>query len=434
MEEQKEHKAKSWLQRLKDESWEAELLVSAIAIFGTFKLFDFVNWTTNFFIDNLIPDQYTIAYFITFFSLIAVSVLVSMFVIHFILRAYWVGLVGLNSVFPDYSIDDSVYSKIYTEKMLSILPKLKDSIQKVDEMCSVIFSVAFTFLFLYGYMALMTSIYLLLFNLLSEYVPKYVLLIPAILIGIGAMFQIMVSLYANLKKNKEKEKLQLLNFTLVRYVNMVMFGPLNKNILQVFMIFGSNFKKKKSLSYLMLLFLFSGTLVAGVQLKNTNIFYLVSSNYQKYFDSYKTYSNYYKDTNETDFLLAPEIQSDLIQTNVLEVFIPIFNYESSMREMVCGIYKEQTGKSRLELRTDRAEYLKECYKKYHNIFLDGKKVEASFLRYNNHNKTNQFGILSFINLDGVSKGLHEVKIEKVNSKGVLLKWTIPFYYNSNEKE
>ena len=29
-----------WLQRLKDESWEAELLVSAIAVFGTYQLFD----------------------------------------------------------------------------------------------------------------------------------------------------------------------------------------------------------------------------------------------------------------------------------------------------------------------------------------------------------------------------------------------------------
>lgn len=67
-----------------------------------------------------------------------------MFVIHF-LRAYWIGLVGLNSVFPDYSIEDSVYSKIYTEKILSILPKLEDSIKKVDELCSVIFSAAFTF-------------------------------------------------------------------------------------------------------------------------------------------------------------------------------------------------------------------------------------------------------------------------------------------------
>lgn len=429
-----ENNATNWLQRLKDESWEAELLVSAIAIFGTFQLFDFVNWGTNFFINILNPNQYFVAYFICLFSFLAVSVLTSMFVIHFILRAYWVGLVGLNSVFPDYSIEDSAYSKIYTEKILSILPKLKDSIQKVDELCSVIFSVAFTFLFIYGYIALFVSIYLLLFNILSEFIPYYILIIPAILIIVGAIAQTLVTLFSNLKRNKEKEKLQHLNFTLVKYMNMILYGPLYKNLLQVFMIFGSNFKKKKPLTYLMFVFLLSGSLVAATQFSKTNIFYLADSNYQKYFDSYKTYSNYYKDSNNSDFLLAPEIQSDMIRSNVVEVFIPIFDYESSMRETVCGIYEEQTNKSRLEQRLHRAEYLKECYKKSHNIFLDGEKIEASYLRYNNHYKTNQFGILAFIDLDKLSKGLHEIKIEKINSEEAFLKWTIPFYYNFNKKE
>lgn len=96
--------SKSWLQKLKEESWEAELLVSSVAIFGTFQLFDLINWVTNRFIDLLNPDQYFVGYFIVFFGLFAISILISMFVIHFALRAYWVGLVGLNSVFPDYSV------------------------------------------------------------------------------------------------------------------------------------------------------------------------------------------------------------------------------------------------------------------------------------------------------------------------------------------
>ena len=94
----------NWLQKLKNESWEAELLVSAIAIFGTFQLFKVIDFITNMFINLLSPDQYYIGYFITFFGLIAISILAAMFVIHFFLRAYWVGLVGFNSVFPDYSL------------------------------------------------------------------------------------------------------------------------------------------------------------------------------------------------------------------------------------------------------------------------------------------------------------------------------------------
>ncbi|WP_431166645.1 hypothetical protein [Tenacibaculum halocynthiae] len=419
---------KSWLQRLKDESWEAELLVSAIAIFGSFKLFDLISWSTNLFIDFLSPSQYYIGYFIVLFGLIAISILASMFVIHFFLRAYWVGLVGLNSVFPDYSIEDSAYSKIYTEKILSILPKLKDSIQKVDELCSVIFSVAFTFLLMYGYMALFSSLYLFVYNLLSDYVNHYILLIPAIFIFTSSIFQALVGLYANLKRNRKKEKLQTFNFKIVKFVSMLSFGPLYKSILQVSMVFGSNFKKKKALVYLIFLFIVSGGIVTSVQIAKTNIFYLVISGKNNFFDVHKTYSNYYKDANVNNtFLLAPEIQSDKIESNVLEVFIPIYTYERKIRNKVCGEFVKDHEKSKKEQKNDYANYLSTCYKKYNIVLLDGEKVNVDFIRYDNHVRTNQFGLLCFINIKNLSEGVHEIKIEKINKKESFLEWTIPFY-------
>jgi hypothetical protein len=173
-----------WLQRPKDESWEAELLESAIAIYGTFQMFGLIEWVTNKYIELLPVEQYYVGYFIVFIGLLAISILLSMFVIHFFLRAYWIGLVGLNSVFPDYGLEDSAYSKIYTEKILSILPRQDETIQKVDELCSVIFSAAFTILLIYSYLAVILSIYLLIYNLLSDYVPFYLLLAPLLIIGL----------------------------------------------------------------------------------------------------------------------------------------------------------------------------------------------------------------------------------------------------------
>ena len=258
--------SKNWLQRLKDESWEAELLVSTVSIFGTFQLFGLIDWWTNNLIDNLNPNQYYVGYFIVFFGLFAISILASMFIIHFFLRAYWVGLVGLNSVFPDYSIENSAYSRIYTEKILSILPKLKDSIRKVDDLCSVIFSVAFTLLLIYMYFALFNSLYLIAYNLLSDYVNKYILLAPLFIFFVLILVQAIVSIIANVKANKEKEKLQIVSFKLVKLVSMISYGPLYKSVMQVTMIFGSNYKKKKSMIYLLLLFVGSGIILAFNQI------------------------------------------------------------------------------------------------------------------------------------------------------------------------
>ena len=160
-----EPESKSWLQRLKDESWEAELLVSVASIFAIFNAFPILGWFVDFCIDRLPPNQYFYGYLICFMGYLAFGILGSFFVIHFGLRAYWIGLVGLNSVFPDYSLKDSAYSKVYTEKMTEKLPKLPSTIDALDEVCSVIFSVAFTLLCVYLYFGILCSLYLILFNL-----------------------------------------------------------------------------------------------------------------------------------------------------------------------------------------------------------------------------------------------------------------------------
>ncbi len=431
MEKKKSLKSsKSWLNKLKEESWEAELLVSTISIFGTFQMFGLINWATNMFIDLLNPNQYLIGYMIVFFGLFAISILISMFVIHFFLRAYWIGLVGLNSVFPDYSIKDSAYSKIYTEKILSILPKLKDSIKKVDELCSVIFSVAFTFLLIYMYMALFSSIYLLIYNLLIDYIPSYILLIPAFFLCFVLIVQMVIGITANLKANHEKRGLQLLSFKMARFVSVISLGPLNKSIMQVTMIFGSNFKKKKNLVFLIFLFFFSGIFVSAYQMLNTNIPYLIKSDY--YFDVSESHSSYYKMENKSnDFLLNPEIESDKVESDVLKLFIPIFRHEKKMRKNVCGLLKEDPNKTELEQRKEKRAQLLDCYHKYNVVYINGEEKKVDFLIYD-HPRTNQYGIICYLKLSNLETGVNKLEVKKEYGENKISEWTIPFYYISKD--
>lgn len=132
----------------------------------------------NTFINRLDPSQYNIGYMILVLAYLAIGILAAMFAMHFALRAYWIGLVCLNSVFPDYGLEDNAYSPIYTKKILNSLPKIEDSIIKVDELCSVIFSAAFAFVLIYLYTTVTSSLYLILFNVLSDYMPTWVLLAP----------------------------------------------------------------------------------------------------------------------------------------------------------------------------------------------------------------------------------------------------------------
>ncbi|WP_340157882.1 hypothetical protein [uncultured Maribacter sp.] len=417
-----------WLQRLKEESWEAELLVSAIAIFGTFQLFGLIEWVTNKYIDLLPVEQYIYGYMIVFLGLLAISILVSMFVIHFVLRAYWIGLVGLNSVFPDYSIEDSVYSKIYTEKILSILPKQQDTIQKVDELCSVIFSSAFTILLIYSYMSLFLSIYMLIYNLLLDYVPSYILLIPLFIVSGLLVLQMIFSVIGNLKKYKSNVLVQTWMFKLVKFTSMVTYGPLYRNLLQVSMVFGSNFKKKKSLVYLVLSFFASGIFLTLVKFQDTNIPHLI---FPKDHDVNLMYLSYYSDQNpDESFLLTPQIQSDIITGETVKLFIPVFHHECNYQAATCGEYQEDDSLSNEQERVKSRKFYLDCYEKYHKVTLNGTLLNIDFLK-KDHAVSEQFGIVGFIDKELLKKGNNILLVTKTLGDVKEFKWSIPFYYQPN---
>lgn len=415
----------NWLQRLKDESWEAELLISTVAIFGTIQLFGGIDLLVDIMIDRLSPRQYLIGYGICFGGLLAVSILSTMFIIHFLLRAYWVGLVGLNSVFPDYSIEDSAYSKIYTERILGILPKLEKTIDDVDQLSSVIFSAAFFMLLTYGYLCLIIGLYLLLYNGLLPYVHEYILYFPILLFVGTIALQSFLGIFANMKRFKQVEWIQILLFKVTKLGSMLMLGPLYKYMLQISMSFASNFKKKKAIAGLVVIFILIGLFIAVFQFTDSKMQFLVRG--QSYFDSSRTFSEFYATESENNTLLiAPQIDSDVVQSNVLKLFIPLYKHELSRLKDSCPMLQDNNKGKDSRSREDRSKQYLDCYTSYNIVQINDRPTEVEFIKYK-HSKTSQFGILGYIESDVFSKGKNIISISK-NLKADTLSWEIPFQY------
>ncbi len=427
MEQNQVSTSRSWLQRLKDESWEAELLVSAAAIFIIFKSFNVFDWVCNFFIDWLNPDQYFVGYMITLLGFLAFGILGALFVLHFAFRAYWIGLVGLNSVFSDYSIDDSVYSKTYTEKMLEKLPKLSKSIATLDEICSSIFSVAFTLLIMYLYLGIISSIYLLIFNFLIDYVPAYIILIPLIMVSILYLAQMTLTIVANIKKFKQHTKIQTWYYYSTIWGSAILYGPLYKNLLQVTMIFGSNFKKKKALVNTMIFMLVFGMMLGMYRMFQSNIEILIVGHPK--LDITRAQPYFYKNNNrDKSFLIAPEIEADLISKKAVQLFIPIFEHELTQLKKTCS-FDQNSNDDALEkvaLRQQKKQELLNCYQNNHHVLLNNQAILVDFLK-TDHEFTNQFGIKAFLDLSKLEQGNHIVTVIKRKGSEDEQSWIIPFY-------
>jgi hypothetical protein len=191
------------------------------------------------------------------------------------------------------------------------------------------------------------------------------------------------------------------------------------------MVFGSNFKKKKSLIALVLLFLVSGVCVAVFKIDQTNIFYLVR---QEYYDTDRMYLSYYQDQNpDNSFLVTPQIQSDIIEGSPVKLFIPIFDNERNYQEDTCGYFKDNDSLSKKENRENARKFYLDCYGKYNSVKLNGENINLGFLK-KNHQTSEQFGIVCFIEYEKLAKGKNILEVYKTLGDVKTYTWTIPFYF------
>ncbi len=131
------------MERLRDRTDELELIISSLTILALFSL---PGWLFNRFADvythlstNLIIGSTA---FITLLAGICYG-LAACFVIHLMARAYWVGLIGLRTAFPDginWSKTPGL-GPLGRQHYRSTLPDLDSVIQRTDRVASSLFAV-----------------------------------------------------------------------------------------------------------------------------------------------------------------------------------------------------------------------------------------------------------------------------------------------------
>jgi hypothetical protein len=143
--EDKKHKIPKWLKELQENSWELELLISGGAIFTLFQVSDvWINWLENMNIISFLPGR---AIFLLLGTL-GLETLKLGFILHLILRAFWLSMVCINYVFPT-GINKE---KIKWKKPFRINIEEKEDLQSpiifVDRLCGIVMylSIISTFL------------------------------------------------------------------------------------------------------------------------------------------------------------------------------------------------------------------------------------------------------------------------------------------------
>jgi hypothetical protein len=130
--------------------WELELLISGALVFSLLQMPGYVDtWYEG--VRPHVAERTHLGVFMLYMYLkLILYTLISCFVLHLSMRAYWVGLIGLESVFPaGVRWEDSSYGPVMTEVYREKMGRLQSKIDAADRFCSILFPLAFTVVMLF---------------------------------------------------------------------------------------------------------------------------------------------------------------------------------------------------------------------------------------------------------------------------------------------
>lgn len=144
---------------LHSQTYEMELLASGLLVFALLQVPGWLNGQFDRLMPTVAGDWRLFVVYAWLYTQLAVTAMIVALLAHLSLRAYWIGLVGLESVYPE----GTDWSKVKSgPNMLALMrskvPPLATSIDRLDDLCSLVFSFAFLIVVSFAYSLAFVSV------------------------------------------------------------------------------------------------------------------------------------------------------------------------------------------------------------------------------------------------------------------------------------
>jgi hypothetical protein len=132
--EQSKKTVPQWLQNLQENSWEIELLISGGAVFTLLQFPDiFLNFIRTAKITSDIPGTNIIMVM----GMAGIKILTNGFILHLLLRSFWLAMVCINYIFPQ-GIDARKMHRAFPFRSRHVAGDLQEQIMKVDRFSGLV--------------------------------------------------------------------------------------------------------------------------------------------------------------------------------------------------------------------------------------------------------------------------------------------------------
>jgi len=411
---------KELLDKLQQESWQLELLISGFAILGLFSATDTL--ALKFQIAQ--HEQHLKETFIWFAVNISCWILITNLLIHVILRGLWIGALGLRYVSGDIDYDELNYSNKFTKYLQKKIGSFDDYIATLEDYCSIVFAVSFLFIFYFLASFLCVILILILVLLFLDNDLDGIWENISSITGIGLILFTLIGMFFTfldfitqgfLKRKKWTSKIY---FPFYRVFNIITLSFLYRPLVYNFL--DNKFGKKLSLIllpvYIGILYLTSYSYVDSNYInldKRSSEFVANAGNYENLIKK------------ENDFINRATIQSKVITDNYLKIFVifndniedRLFDFNPGLkpkddhRGLNSGI-KFSSNFNAFDFRK-KDSLTKVYFKTFNEIYLT--KINDTYYKTKyvvTSNKNKKLGFETYVNIDSLKEGKHLLRINR----------------------
>lgn len=410
--EHTDSKFKKLLDKLQQESWQLELLISGFAIFGLVSSLPFVKnlWNEAVALESYSKFLYPIIY-------IACWVLIINLIIHVVLRGLWIGAIGLRYVSGEIDYDELNYKKRFTNHLKKKVGSFDKFIGALENYCSILFALTFLYLFYIISFFAVISIVVLAGNFFikSGLFPE---IIGTMLLGFFAIFFLFIAFivfidFVTQGYLKKVEWISFLYFPIYKIFSVITLSFLYRPL--VYNTLDSKFSRR-------LTFILTPIYIAAFFLTT---FQSIRSNYvstSKYSSAYYSNGNNYLNSIKTnEYIRGAAVQSKIIKDNYLHIFIPfreniedlIFEQHQNLKplEDKRGLRSDLfSSKESYKKRDSLSSLYLKAFEKVYNFKIDETKINPDF---SITEINNQLGFETIFSIDSVSEGKHIVNINRL---------------------
>ncbi len=417
------------LDRLQEDSWQLELLVSAFAIFGLFYALEPITYQLQAaaFDNNQV--------FLIFFIVVNFSIKILIFnlILHLVFRGLWIGSLGLRYVFGDIDFDKLSYSERFTKYLKRNIGSFDNYIKKLENFCSVIFAISFLLVFYISAFFIINSILILFQTPIEDgLVPIVRIVFVIFALGVVLTFIDFVT-HGLLKKNKWIAKIYFPFYRIFSLLTLsFLYRPLVYNLLD------NKYGRRISLGLIPFYLL----IYVGFNLYYQKSNFITVESTQTSSSHVSNGANYEDviETSSSPFIREFAIQSKVITEPYIKVIIPLnTKIEDALMEFNPKL-KPEVDKRGLHFRSGVSffsqaapidnfseEYLATFQNKY-RFKIDSKTYHPSFIITNTKG---ELGFESYIGAQDLPEGKHVIELQSLkrrDSDSLVSIRKVPFWY------